>query len=379
MAVSELATTPEVTTRVAETLRRVRADWEALIPSADESSVFATAEWMSLWCELQGGGVEPYIIEARRPGALVGLAPLARVVGRLGPIALRTVRFMGGGVGADHLDFIVAAEGADETRALLVGHLLDDATEWDVVHLLRASDRLAACVARMAGTRPEFHFVITEADVAPVLQLPTRWTELTRLLSSGLPSKVAYYERRIKKDHGSAAVERVTSSEELGEAWDDLVRLHGSRWEARGRPGAFADPRFSAFHRRFAEAALRRGWLRFYRLRIDRTCVAALYCLSMGGRVSFIQGGFDPEWQRYSVGTLTVAHAIKQAIAEGAREFDFLRGVEPYKMRWTTHLRKDMNILIVPRRLRSTAAAVWYQGRGWIGTGVRRVRRIVGR
>ncbi|MDR7418505.1 MAG: GNAT family N-acetyltransferase [Armatimonadota bacterium] len=334
---------------------------------------------MSLWCDLQGRGTQPYVIVARRSDAVVGIAPLVRVAGRLGPIAVRTVRFMGGGVGADHLDFVVEAAGADETRALLVTRLLDDAGGWDVAELLRASDRLAASVARVVGARPEFHCAITEADASPVLSLPSSWDELARRLPSGLASRVAYYDRRLRKDHRGAAFEQVDDPTVLPDAWEDLVRLHGSRWGARGRPGAFAEPLFATFHRRFAERALSRGWLRFYRLRVAGQCVAALYCLSMAGRVSFIQGGFDPAWQRYSVGTMVVAYAIKQAIAEGAREFDFLRGVESYKMRWTTHLRKDMNVVLVPRRLRSAAAVAWQRSRSRIGTGIRRVRRLVGR
>jgi CelD/BcsL family acetyltransferase involved in cellulose biosynthesis len=366
-------------TRVDAALPQLHADWEALVPSAAEPSVFTTGEWMSLWCGLQGRRVEPYVLEARRAGALVGLAPLVLVASRMGPVPVRMVRFMGGGVGADHLDFVVDAEGADETRAALVTRLLDEAAGWDVVELLRASERLASSVARVAVARPEFRCTITEADVSPVLPLPASWAELTRVLPSSLPSRVAYYERRLRRDHGGAVFEQVAHPSELADAWDDLVRLHGSRWGTRGRAGAFAEPRFAAFHRRFVERALQRGWLRFYRLRVAGRCVAALYCLSMHGRVSFMQGGFDPAWQRYSVGTMTVAHAIQRAIAEGAREFDFLRGAEPYKMRWTTFLRKDMNIVIAPRRLRSAAAVAWRHGCDRIGAGARRVRRFLGR
>src|SRR5205807_436927 len=45
-------------------------------------------------------------------------------------------------------------------------------------------------------------------------------------------------------------------------------------------------------------------------------------------------GGFDPELARRSVGTLLTARAIETAVADGCREFDFLRGREPYKYRW---------------------------------------------
>ena len=44
--------------------------------------------------------------------------------------------------------------------------------------------------------------------------------------------------------------------------------------------------------------------------------------------------GFDPAFSKLSPGTLTIGHAIDQAIREGATEFDFLRGGEPYKYHW---------------------------------------------
>jgi CelD/BcsL family acetyltransferase involved in cellulose biosynthesis len=42
---------------------------------------------------------------------------------------------------------------------------------------------------------------------------------------------------------------------------------------------------------------------------------------------------------------------IKQAIEKGLREFDFLRGVEPYKFHWTKSARKYMNVIIVKKGL----------------------------
>jgi CelD/BcsL family acetyltransferase involved in cellulose biosynthesis len=54
-------------------------------------------------------------------------------------------------------------------------------------------------------------------------------------------------------------------------------------------------------------------------------------------RAYYYLGGFDPEAAKVSPGTLVVAHAIEEAIREGACEFDFLRGQEPYKYKWGAH------------------------------------------
>ena len=47
-----------------------------------------------------------------------------------------------------------------------------------------------------------------------------------------------------------------------------------------------------------------------------------------------ISAGFDPSQPRLSPGVQIIAHAIEQAIAEGATSFDFLRGGESYKYAW---------------------------------------------
>ena len=41
-----------------------------------------------------------------------------------------------------------------------------------------------------------------------------------------------------------------------------------------------------------------------------------------------------------------MAHAIGAAIAEGATEFDFLRGDETYKDHWGTRLRHDWRVVL---------------------------------
>jgi CelD/BcsL family acetyltransferase involved in cellulose biosynthesis len=50
--------------------------------------------------------------------------------------------------------------------------------------------------------------------------------------------------------------------------------------------------------------------------------------------VRYYLGGFEPAYARASVGALVVAHALAEAQRHGAREFDFLRGREPYKYAW---------------------------------------------
>ena len=74
--------------------------------------------------------------------------------------------------------------------------------------------------------------------------------------------------------------------------------------------------------------------------------MAVIYCVRQGDVVSFYTTGYDPEYARFGPGRDLMAHAIGAAIAEGATEFDFLRGDEAYKDHWGARLRHDWRVVL---------------------------------
>jgi CelD/BcsL family acetyltransferase involved in cellulose biosynthesis len=68
---------------------------------------------------------------------------------------------------------------------------------------------------------------------------------------------------------------------------------------------------------------------------------------------SFYQSGFAPAFARESVGLVMLARAIRQAIAEGAAEFDLLHGDESYKALWAHDAPRVLaHLEVYPPRLR---------------------------
>jgi hypothetical protein len=68
---------------------------------------------------------------------------------------------------------------------------------------------------------------------------------------------------------------------------------------------------------------------------LDGQYQAVLYCFTYLDRTCYYQGGFEPTLARLSLGTVLTALSIRRAIEENRSQFDFLRGDEPYKERWT--------------------------------------------
>src|SRR5205823_5632991 len=107
---------------------------------------------------------------------------------------------------------------------------------------------------------------------------------------------------------------------------DLLFALHRRRW--RGGESEFT--RREAFHREFATLAFERGWLRLWLLELNNAPAAAWYGLRFGGVDCYYQAGRDPAWDRAAVGFVLLAHSIREATADGIREYRFGRGDEKY-------------------------------------------------
>jgi CelD/BcsL family acetyltransferase involved in cellulose biosynthesis len=118
-------------------------------------------------------------------------------------------------------------------------------------------------------------------------------------------------------------------------AWlEELYRLHGLRWSAAGRPGAFADPRRCRFYAQVALDALERGELCFARLVEGGTTRAAQIGVRRGERYYQLQEGYDPASEEQRVGVALRALALAALIERGVRAYDFMAGDSQHKRDW---------------------------------------------
>ena len=89
------------------------------------------------------------------------------------------------------------------------------------------------------------------------------------------------------------------------------------------------------------------GALRMYAMRIDGRIVAVFYGFAHQGTTYYYLSGYDPALEKLSIGTLLVAHAVEQAVAEGGHTFDFLRGAEEYKYAWGAEDRMNQRRMLI--------------------------------
>jgi len=275
---------------------------------------------------------------------------------------------IGTGVAApDHLDLIVDSD-AGTRIADALWESVHRAQRWDVIDLDGIMDggHLERLVLRRERDKPERMAV-------PYLPLSDDWETVRSRFGRSHRQNIGRYGRKLDAEAGSTVTERlVTDPADLELSFDALVRMHQAIRTSKGDPGLFADEKTIEFLRTAAHRLLRAGRLRMWRLDVGSDPIAVIWCMRAFDSVAFYTTGFDPSWSQYGPGRRIMARAIEAAAAEGASEFDFLRGDETYKSAWGTEVREQLRI----RRPASARGRVFWTLRSTVGL-LRRVRSTV--
>lgn len=291
-------------------------EWGAL--AAEAGNIFGTPEWISTWWRHYGSGRQLLTKTCRgADGSLVAVLPLYLWSRR----PFRVVRFLGHGPGdalgpicrsCDRLAVASAVSGLldDFGAGLLIGEYLPSEEGWST--LLGAS--------------------VYARSASPVLALHgVTWESFLASRSANFRYSIRRRERTLGGEH-RVRFRLAVDPERFGSDIDCLFALHRARWPE--------DSSFSAaepFHREFAAAAFARGWCRLWLLEIDGEARAAWYGFRFANVEFAYQAGRDPRWDRYSLGFLLLAHSIREAAADGVREYRLLRGGEDIKYRFASH------------------------------------------
>lgn len=327
----------------------LRQEWDSLLDRSASTSVFLTWEWLYTWWRHFGSGNSLRIaVMSEASGRIVGIAPMC-VYSKGGPLPLRVLSFLGNdGVSSEYLD-IFAEQGLEaEVAAAFFEFLKADSASWDYVIFSDLLD--SSIVLGHVGHRLKNDGCLTEMRVSqncPYLPLPSTADEFLASLGKEMRSTLKRRTRRLfEMGVETRLVER---EDEIEGSLASLFQLHQKRWTLRGLKGNFRQEKIRAFHAEASRRFLEKGRLRLYLLNVNGSTIASLYCFAFKGKVFYYQAGFDPEWSAKSPGTVLMGHGIQSSIAEGMTEFDFLRGLDPYKFRWTDKSRTTHNLIAIPK------------------------------
>ncbi len=266
----------------------------------------------------------------------------------------RVLRLLGDGeVCSDHLSLLVESNRTDVSQILsaLVAFLDRNADDWDLLEFVgvEADDPMLAKLFAMMGQQ-DFQVCNRPGLKRWSVSLPESWELYLAQLSKSHRKQLRRLQRRVL-DTDRAVWHLAEADDDLAKGWDCLVDLHQRRRHSLGQPGCFTSVRFARFHRHVAGLLLAAGKLKLSWLELDGEPVAAEYMLAGVSASYAYQSGLSPERIEESPGQLSLMCSIQQAIGSEHRQFDFLRGDEPYKAHWRAKPHETCHVQVVPSRV----------------------------
>jgi len=149
---------------------------------------------------------------------------------------------------------------------------------------------------------------------------------------------------------GDARVGEYRTPEEIRSFLDAALPIAQRSYQERLFGGGMpATPAFAAQ----AMSLAAKGQVRAYILFDRQVPVAYLYCPLIDAVAYYHYVGYDPDYARWSVGTVLFWQVLERMFGDGGIHFfDFTEGESEQKRQFATHQRKCANVFFVRKRLR---------------------------
>ncbi len=319
----------------------LKSEWEDLLKRAANTSVFMTWEWFVTWWEVYGSDHELWWLVVKDENKkLIGGAPFYIRRHRNGlMLPHRELRFVGTGapVAPEHLDILVDPKDSGEVIRLIGKYLADCRSSWDILLLtdLSHSEAQAFWLNRELLNHGVASLVEEQFPKAPYVPLPESYEEYFQSLGKWLRRTITRQRNKQTRELDMSFYIWSPEKDELSSAFDKFEALYASRKETMAVENKFEKAYgYRKFHRLLATRFTERGWLHLAFLKIGDQEVAAEYTFKYLDTLYSYQCGFDSAFGKNNVFKVLRSYVIENAIQQGIKEFDLLRGEESYKQDW---------------------------------------------
>jgi CelD/BcsL family acetyltransferase involved in cellulose biosynthesis len=336
--------------------------WQRLNLTGTEPSPFLSWTWHQAWMRTWGARHKLATIVVRDRGVALAIAPLCLTTRRYGHLFQLNSLVLAGceHVGGDYLN-IIAAAGQEPEAVQALFDALAARFDWDVMELngVAEDSALRPLYQRAAASR-DLPLVEDNWVECPRTLLPESWECYLKTLSANTRKEMRRKERKFTEKYRTRFLIHA-DPDACRTGFECLVDLNRRRFTAADIKGGFLDPEFTAFHERFlASPSEAQGEypVRIAILEADGRAVAAQYLLALGDTWYSYQSGMDPDLANDSPGSVLDVYILRHLIENaGVKCFDFLRGNESYKQRFSNDTRRIGRILVFNRTAKGRMAA----------------------
>jgi len=319
---------------------RLREPWNALLELGD--GVFLRHEWFDAAWGWARESATLHVLCVRDSGRLIGIAPLC-VRARMSAVpGIRVLEFLTI-PDSPHCDFIARSNDRERVIECVLEHLRQQPPRCDAIEFARLLESATALKElQRTAARQGLRLYACGVDSELGVKLEGSWEQYYATRSRRLKKGNNLVANHLKRQYAAIEVERVDRS--AGTEWTEqliaeVTRISANSWK-RGTGTTFECAGPGEFLRRWTYAALARGWLNIWLLRLDGMAVAAEFQVIDGDTVQALRADFDVAFDATSPGTYLNWQILQQLFDGRRRYYAMGTGHNTYKLRWSNATRE---------------------------------------
>jgi CelD/BcsL family acetyltransferase involved in cellulose biosynthesis len=315
--------------------------WQRLWESDPRAEIFQTPEWARAWWKNFGKQVRLCTPVVFAGNQVIGILPLVEQD--------RGIRFLGTPE-ADYADIICEEDRAAEVMAMAMKALLDSSGRWSECgfHHLSKHSRLVRHYPELPREIRSRMHCLPAGPLSTIILRNQREEVFKSLLGKQHTRRL---QNKLRKA-GNLRFRLLDSSEDIDPYLPEFFRHHVRRHLSVGRQSSFADPDFCRFIQGVIRELTPARRVRFGVLELDGRPLAWNLGFEVNGKFLLYQHTFDLDRGDFTPGEVLLWNALEYAKDHVRREFDFGRGDELYKDRFTNYSRDTFSLFLEPYGLK---------------------------
>ena len=343
-------------------------EWNEIAWKSD-SHIFQTYEWNRIWWKHFGTKKKLHIVALYSEDTLVGVAPLFEDdVTLFGRKVYSCLRFLGSYVSqpegeplagnisySDYLDYIIYPGFEKIFYKKILHYFKEIKSEFDEIIMDEVSEESATyntMTPLLEMSNYGLSYKIEEASASPVILLDSSWKAYLDSMNVKDRYNARRYFKRSKKGGKKAfEIKKIEHAEELSDVLNEMIRMHQKQWNSRGFAGTFAEKRMLEFFIEISTSFYEKGWIEFNMAIPEETgvkFVAVDVFLTYKNRVYLMHRGMDEDslYRKQGPGNVLLYARLNEAINDGVKVFDMLRGAEEFKLRMATRVNHNKKFIV---------------------------------
>jgi CelD/BcsL family acetyltransferase involved in cellulose biosynthesis len=315
----------------------IRSEWLDLQARSD-ASYFQSWGWIGTWLTQVASDLRPMVVRVRLEDRLIGLGLLVergirrRRVFRSNALFLNEYPFDGRNMVTEYNGLLAERGFEDDACQAVVDYLSQEGRAYDEFHFGAITGAAAHSLEKAAAGKLKLGInkesLAWQADLRGLeAGIDGYFATLSSNARTQIRRALCLYEQQVP-----LLVHEAQDVRQALTCFDLLKVLHEAYWQARGKRGSFANPRWVDFHRTLIQTRFDKGEVQLLEVAHGGAELGYIYSHIWRKRVYMQQTGFNvPTDNRMKPGYVAHTLAIQHNIDKGMHLYDFMHGDARYK------------------------------------------------